>query len=109
MEALVSKIAYTIGRTSAYDKNLSYFEPLKKLGKMKGYEGGWVWLTAEEAEHFKNNDMRKCCPEWEPKNFSVYQLNLPNSWDKDVSKEPGEDGIHSLLNDAIIVRKVGRV
>ena len=42
----------------------------------------------------------------DPNEFSVYQLDLPHGWEADASKEPGPDGVHLLLHDAIIVARV---
>lgn len=88
--------AYTLGHTESYDQALRE-GPVKKSGKKDGYEGGWVFKTAEEAEEFNKRTQKG-------KGYSVYGLILPNSWEEDVSENPAEDGIHTLLNSAMIVK-----
>jgi hypothetical protein len=96
--------AYTIGRTSSYDKDLKK-GGTSKLGRHEDYPGGWVWRTGEEAEEFIQQQLRVVFPDCDPKNFSVYVLRLPNSWEADVSESPARDGVHNLLHDAVIVGK----
>jgi hypothetical protein len=105
LESAAKKTAYTIGYTKNYDKALAENER-NKLGKNGDYPGGWVWKTAEEALKFIKDEMlTTASPNWNPADFSVYTLELPNGWDEDVSAEPGEDGVHNLLHDATIVCK----
>ena len=106
--------AYTIGRTSSYDKGLRENDKLTKIGRLpasetdpEGYPGGWVWKTAEEADEFRLKGLRQAEPSWDPETFSVYLLLLPNTWTESVSTEPRtEDGVHNLLIDALILRRV---
>lgn len=98
-------IAYTIGNPKVYDKNLVKYCKFYKSGKNHGYddksyEGGWVWKTIEEAKEFIRKETLSFPAE-------VYEINLPNGWEQDVSLFPGEDGVHNLLIDAQILRKVG--
>lgn len=110
------KFAVTIGATKPYDKSLATPEeqPVKKIGARpdEGYGGGWVWRNVYEAAMFLEDPgfsdlctrLRLGCTK--PEQFSIYVLELPNSWEEDVSKEPDpSDGVHRLLNDAIIKRK----
>lgn len=50
-------------------------------------------------------DIKKCDPNWESKDFSIYQIELPNGLDTDVSKEKDELGFYYLLVDSLIVKK----
>jgi hypothetical protein len=105
--------AYTIGRTTSYDKGLAEAtleEPLTKTGKREksdkwpqGYEGGWVWTTIGQADIFRCLDLQKYEPDWQPDDFSVYELKI-SDWDKDTYVH--SSGYHCLLNDAPILRKV---
>jgi len=112
-------IAYTIGRTSSYDIAIKEPGGTKKLGRRdvspddpnESYEGGWVWRTWKDADNFRANLMSIEIPEWIPRDFSVYKLELPTSWDVDVSPDPiikskTACGAHYLLHDAKIVRAV---
>lgn len=107
-----SPMAYTIGRTSSYDASLLRTQPSKKIGRQApspenpdGYLGGWVWQSPRDADAFRVKSLGSYEPKWLPDDFSVYELDLPNGWLRDVSITPGEDGIHHLLVDATIVRK----
>ena len=95
------RMAFTIGRTSCYDRSL----PATKLGHRPDYPGGWVWQTADEAKAFLRDDLQRQVPGWDPATFSVYVLELPTSWWADVGGI-GPDGVHHLLNDARVVGKV---
>lgn len=97
-------LAFTLGRTSSYDAALLEKEPAKKIGKREDYPGGWVWKASSEAEIVRQN-LRAYDPDWDPSDFSIYDLELPYGWLQDVSTDPGPDGVHHLLVDAIIVRK----
>lgn len=106
------KTCYTIGRTTSYDEALLYPQGVHKLGayeptseEPEGYKGGWVFKTIQEALELKKTIHKF---DWNPEEFSVYELKLPNNWEQDVSKDPDEDGVHHLLVDALIVRKVQR-
>jgi len=90
--------AFTIGSRSSYDRALATEPEVKKLGRQPDYGGGWVWRTREAAEAFIEAHPNLG---FEPK---VYGLVLPANWDKDVSPEPAEDGVHRLLHDALIVQ-----
>lgn len=101
----MSSVAYTIGAEKSYDLALTEENPVRKLGVRPydepPYGGGWVWRTAEDARAFIASQK---VPLW----FipAVYELLLPTKWSVDVSKDVAEDGVHRLLNDAIIVRKI---
>lgn len=107
-------LAYTIGRTSSYDRGLLELPgELTKLGRIEscpddpeGYPGGWVWKTKNEADQFRLEKLQLVAPEWDLTTFSVYQLQLQGSWASDVSAEPNpSDGVHNLLKNALIVQK----
>ena len=115
----MSNIAYTIGRTSAYEAAIKEPGGAKKLGRREAtqeepaYDGGWVWRTREDADNFRINIMSIERPEWAAMDFSVYELELPTSWDVDVSSESiGKAknlcGAHYLLNDSKIIGAVQR-
>ena len=115
----MSNIAYTIGRTTAYDQAVIE-GGVKKLGRREvdpndpnepAYEGGWVWRRWRDAENFRTNLMSIEIPAWAPIDFSVYELELPTSWEVDVVPEPiikskTAGGAHFLLHDSRIVRAV---
>ena len=94
---------FTIGCKASYDQGLEEEEVLTKLGRepgdarYPGYIGGWVWKTQEAAQSYLDANQ-------DGLGFigHVYGLLLPTSWDVDVTPEPGEDGIHNLLPDAVI-------
>lgn len=99
-------IVYTIGHTGSYNETLkSSPNETYKMGKRDDYDGGWIWKTAEEAQAFIDSpaflkvDWGDNLPR-HPEKFSVYKVQLPNGWDKDVSPVPGEDGIYNLLTDS---------
>ena len=102
----MTQTAYTVGRTSSYDRALSEEPEVKKLGaygptekEPDGYSGGCVWLFFNEADMFRVNKLQT-------EKFSVYELELPNSWAEDISTQLGEDGMYNLLHDAKIMRKI---
>ena len=108
----MTELAYTVGRTSSYDKCLVDDKPeeMKKLGKRLpgtdfpcGYEGGWVWKTAEEADSFRLNSLNNFEPNWDFKDFSVYEIELTIGWYIDTIFA-GE--YSNLLVDAPILRKI---
>ena len=110
----MSKLAYTIGRTSSYDKCLTDANPeeRKKLGKRvpserfpEGYDGGCVWRTSSEADNFRLNHLHTMDPSWEPDSFSVYELELPNGWNLDTNHNDKYQ-YSDLLVDSFILRKV---
>lgn len=115
LRLIAASQAYTIGRTSSYDQSLSeHPEGVTKLGRIEpclddpeGYPGGWVWHTKAEANRFRLDGLRQAEPQWDPETFSVYLLQLQGSWASDVSPDPNPvDGVHNLLVDATILRKV---
>lgn len=98
-------VAYTIGHTESYNKALSEDpEHCFKLGETEDYQGGWIWETAKEAAAFIFSE-GFLAVDWgdgksrDPKNFSVYKVQLYNGWD-DVTKVPGKDGIYHLKIDS---------
>ena len=110
----MTEIAYTIGRITAYDiavKDPNGQKLGQRLNAKPPYEGGWVWRSWKSAENFRTNMMSQEVPEWMPKDFSVYELELPVNWDHDVCKRPIiqtciEGCAHYLLHDAKIIRRV---
>ena len=98
-------LAYTIGRTSSYDRDL-LLGPSVKLGRETGYIGGIVFPTIGSAKWYLDNKLQVYQPTWDPKNFSVYEMCLPHGWKKDVSPDFEEDEAHHLLVDAQILRKI---
>jgi hypothetical protein len=111
----MSKVAYTIGRTTSYEQAIREPGGTKKLGRRPDddppYEGGWVWSTIQQANDFRTGLMETLFPNWKSQEFSVYELDLPNGWEVDVSPDPiapGDTacGAHFLLNDAQIVGAV---
>jgi hypothetical protein len=95
----MNKQAFTIGRTTSYDKEIAKHSTTK-LGRDDTYPGGWVWRTAQEAEQFIENELKTLVPDWKPKDFSVYELELSTGWEVDVTKTPADDGVHNLINNA---------
>ena len=91
--------AYTIGARPTYDSNLATWSRVRKTGRRlydnPPYEGGWVWRHAHEAEAF----MVASALPFEAK---VYGLCLPTGWGVDVTPTPDADGVHRLINDAIV-------
>lgn len=107
----MTKTAYTIGAAKSYDAALSSptpENPATKLGRRPDYEGGWVWRTPEDARLFLGAlAFARAFPGRDPKEFSVYLLELPTGWEIDVSSTPHpNDDVHRLLNDAVIVSKI---
>jgi len=100
------KTAYTIGFTKSYDQALANEKNVRKCGMRDDYPGGWVWKSFEEADNFRLNAIPIVEPEWVPEESSVYEIKLPNGFNQDISPTPGEDGVHNLINDALIIRKV---
>lgn len=71
-----------------YRRYLREEERPEKLGRHKGYQGGSVWKTKEEAKKFCKED------------YSVYGVIA--DWEKDT--EPNKDGLwNDLLIDAKLV------
>jgi hypothetical protein len=96
-------IAYTIGNTKNYNQSLKENPPetCLKVGRGEGYQGGWVWLTKEEAQSFiDSEDFLKVV--WgdgkprNPKDFQPYGLRLVNDFD-DIVKENNQ---YFLLKDS---------
>lgn len=99
------RTAFTIGNEAAYDRALAGAEPPYKVGARPDidppYEGGWVWRTPGDAAGFV-----LCQGDALGFAAAVYEVELASGWDADVSPEPGDDGVHRLLVDARIIRKV---
>lgn len=109
----MSKVAFTVGNTHSYD--LALYEaleddPVKKVGRNNGlyddYGGGWVWATEQEAADFLQSSQFDATFPGRASEFAVYRLELPTDWDTDVTTETEDDGVHRLLNDAVIVERV---
>ena len=105
--------AYTLGATLSYDHALVHDPVTKKIGYRAaspdwpdGYEGGWVWTTPEAARSYWETNRAAILAEGSAKDFSVYELQLPDIWNKCVSILPAADGVHRLLVDSRILRKV---
>ncbi len=96
----VMTTAYTVGNRSSYDRMLND-KPTSKMGQRLNedppYMGGWVWRSQVEAERFLSVTVLTF-------KAAVYGLILPNGWDHDVSAEPADDGVHRLLNDALLFK-----
>lgn len=108
--------AYTLGHKTSYDKALVEKPSVKKLGKRpvghpdvpEGYDGGWVWKTAEEAHAYYAGNKEAIEGE-KNRRFAVYRLKLKGTWESDVSKRRATDGVHRLLVDAKIVGRVDSI
>jgi hypothetical protein len=99
------KHAFTVGRTTRYDESIRT-NPMK-TGRHDDYLGGWVWSTPAEAQLFLDSGRIEQVSELrDPATFSVYELELPTGWAEDVTAAPEVDGVHRLLHDARILRKV---
>ena len=111
--------AYTLGLTNSYDMLLVVQDRPMKLGACSkedmierfgicepeyesGYPGGWVWQTFEEADSFRKEHLKKFFTA-KPEDFSVYELELPDTWEK--CTKPGENCSHIQM-DVLIVKKV---
>jgi len=88
--------AYTIGLEINYDILLNNTTPAIKLGKTDYYDGGWVWKSFDDAYKFSLSYP----------GFAAYLIELPGTWDECVSQVPASDGVHNLLKNSIILRKV---
>lgn len=98
-------IAYTIGHTESYNKALAENpDECFKLGETEDYQGGWIWKKAKDAAEFLFSK-EFLAVDWgdgkprDPKNFSVYKVQLSNGW-ADVTPVPGQDNIYHLLVDS---------
>lgn len=51
-------LVFTIGNTKNYTKALNENPPESciKIGRTEDYQGGWVWLTKEEAQNFIDSE-----------------------------------------------------
>jgi hypothetical protein len=106
----MTKQAFTVGRTSQYDKSLVKEPNPTKLGRTDDYGGGWIWLESSVAQNFiDSGQIAEQFPDYKDHGFSVYELELPTNREIDVTKEPDLDGVLRLLHDARIVRKVPKV
>jgi hypothetical protein len=98
---------YTLGRTSSYDRNMWVPGGSLKGGRQApqgtdpGYEGGWIWLTAQEAEDYRTKYLRSVRPDWKPEEFSVYAVEVHGFMDLEELPDHFE-----LLRDRPIVGKV---
>ena len=93
--------AFTVGNRTAYDECLAGNPLARKLGafECRGYEGGWVWKTEDDARQFA-----RVADTWLPWTPGVYGLYLPTGWETDVSPEPHpSDGVHRLLHTSLLV------
>ena len=98
------QLAYTIGNQVSYDYDLATKPIVRKIGwqEMPGadpYPGGWVWKTIAEAQAF----LAVLDAPWVG---AVYEICLPTDWNTDVNPIPGPDGVHNLLHDSVILRRV---
>jgi hypothetical protein len=66
-----------------------------------GYEGGWIWLTAQEADNYRTKYLRSVRPDWDPVTFSVYAVEV--TYPQDLEEKPCH---FELLRDGPIVGKV---
>lgn len=124
-----SEFAYTIGRASVYDPLFLDGKPHWKLGQVdsetgrrrqvalddskiveydgKPYLGGWLWRRAAHAHAYRTS-ARWSTEEWgDPGEFAVYEVELPNGWETDVTQTVDPDlACYRLINDARLIRKV---
>ncbi len=112
-------LAFTIGRTKNYDRSLAEGEadgvPTRKVGRIRDdgepyivggeeYWGGIAWQSPlEAARYITSPAWREAFPDDDPDSFSVYQLQVPNSWEADTYERGGQ---RYLERDALIVRRV---
>lgn len=88
--------AYTIGAIRSYEEALRE-GPVRKLGRSSEYEGGWVWQELDEAKVVAlDADLGFVA--------GVFELTLTGEWDRATFL--GKDGIHHIVEDAVIVRRV---
>lgn len=108
----MTQTAYTLGSKHGYDQSLRVAArtgiPSRKLGQRLDeeppYQGGWIFVDKYDANAFRySSGFERAFPDRHPAEFAVYELALPNGIDTDFSPEPFEDGVHRLLNDAVIV------
>jgi hypothetical protein len=108
----MSVTAFTLGYAENYDQALTAAtpdNPVVKVGRNSlrntGYGGGWVWRTSHDAVAVLTSPtFAAAFPGRDHREFAVYALELPTSWEVDVSSEPAMDGVHRLLNDSPIRR-----
>jgi len=95
--------AFTLGRETSYDRAITEAKArggqMKKTGLRDDYSGGWVWVGISDVKAFKQLHPK------ETSTYAIYELSLPTSWEVDVGAK-GADGVHRLINDAPIVRKI---
>jgi len=85
---------FTVGNKENYDRGLSKYPGafLKKgRDEKEGYEGGWVWPTAEKAAEF--------CTRYY--GYAVYALDA--EWTSDDVLVFKGDEIGYLLRDAVVL------
>lgn len=87
----------------SYDESLETKRDYIKLGRQPQenppYEGGCVWLSAIEAQAY--------ILENEKYTWAVYEIELPTSWDIDVSPvRLNDESFNRLINDSVILKKV---
>ncbi len=103
----MKRVAYTIGNKSSYDHSLAINVPpnfVKKIGKIKGYDGGWCWKTYQDALNYKNSHSEVDLGEdgkMDMGLFDIYRLELQNGWEEDVALDKSGE-YHTLLRDAKI-------
>jgi len=90
--------AYTIGNPLVYDHIIEEGVCYKVGAQPPGYDGGYVWRTHKEAQRFINENRLEFPA-------VVYMIELPNSWEDDVSEIP-ECESPKLLNNARILCRV---
>lgn len=103
----MTTIGFTVGRAANYDAWLRDSPAPAKCGAYEGYDGGWIWRTAAQAQAFLASEPFARAFDLPPSEFSIYRLELLSGWAFDVSASPHpSDGVHRLLNDAPIVERV---
>ncbi len=96
---------YTIGNTKSYRKALKENNPLRNLGKVKGYyndqyplgyPGGIIWKTAKDALIYLTVNKLHA--------FSVFEID--GNWKIDSYYDGQSESKRSLLNTATITQEV---
>lgn len=90
---------YTIGDEKSYREAFEKYGNLRKTGKNDDYEGGYAFLTAEDAQ-------RRIDEAYSDKGFAVWSLDA--DWEKDTYPSPS-GWWHNLLHDRPILNIVWKL
>lgn len=110
VESHAERVAYTVGAERQYDAALLdvVFPPRKLGARGAQYDGGWVWRDIATAKAFIGSHEFNAAFGNIPPKCAVYEIKLQSTWEASVNSEPSAiDGVHRLLLDAPIVKKVG--